>query len=248
MNKITFIKKEKSKYTIKIVTDNTESTFKISEDLLIDSKFISLKEITDDELKAFMNKLPADSLLLDALKFTDKKMRTKKEIIDHLKEITSSNSLIDGVIEALEKKGLINDENYFKLITDYMVNEKMYGPLKVNQELYDLGLDKFNYYYDKNKLDENIKTLTIKFNLKDNSKNLQSKILKAKRFLLSKGYTIDSINSLFNSSLIKVTNESTNLIKDYEKLALKENDKKNIKFKLMQKGYSIKDIEGIINE
>jgi len=244
--KITKIEKNKFVYKVSILKDEQFYNFNISEDLLIESKFLSTKEITLEEFNNFLNKVPLDSLYIESIKYINKNPRSTKEIKEHLYSLTSSTKLVDDCIAVLNEKNLINDYEYFKTIVDYSIHFKLDGRLKIDQKLNELGLSQFEYKYEIEDLINNIKTLSIKYDSKNKDIPFNSRIDKTKKFLYQKGYSMSDIDSYFKLSYIKKTDESGLIRKDYEKLLIKyDNDINKIKLMLYKKGYQKEEIDSI---
>ncbi len=239
------IKKKNRRYEIVINDENFKTTYKIREELLIEMKFLSPKEIKEDDYKLFLSKLPLDSLIYEGEKFADKKLRTSKEVKDHLREITNDESMINDVVEILKKENLINDSSYKKAYLEYAIYEKKEGRMKISNDLVKLGLNN-SFEYDTEALKENITLLTKKYVSKDNKTPFNKLVLKTKKYLLSKGYTEDEINKYLNISLIPKNSSSSNLEEDYKKAKAKYNDKQKIKMFLLRKGYGFNSVETIV--
>ncbi|MCR5564230.1 MAG: RecX family transcriptional regulator [Gammaproteobacteria bacterium] len=154
------IKKKNRRYEIVINDESFKTTYKIREDLLIEMKFLSPKEIKEEEYKLFLSKLPLDSLIYEGEKYSDKKLRTSKEVKDHLKEITNDESMINEVVEVLKKENLINDSSYKKAYLEYAIYTKRDGRVKISNDLIKLGLNS-SFDYDKEALKENITLLSL---------------------------------------------------------------------------------------
>ena len=239
------IKKKNRRYEIVINDESFKTTYKIREDLLIEMKFLSPKEIKEEEYKLFLSKLPLDSLIYEGEKYSDKKLRTSKEVKDHLKEITNDESMINEVVEVLKKESLLNDSSYKKAYLEYAIYTKRDGRVKISNDLVKLGLNS-SFEYDKDALKENIDVLTKKYASKDNKTPFNKLVLKTKKYLLSKGYTEDEINKYLNISLIPKNSGVDNLESDYKKAKAKYNDKQKIRLFLLRKGYGFNSIEKMI--
>ncbi len=195
------IKKLKNSYKVSIRCDNDSFDFVISDDLLIRLNFLKPKKLSDSEYKALLNSLPYDSIFLDGLKYATRKRRTIKEIKEHLREKTSSDELIQDVINDLSKRNILNDEDYLNSYLEYAIYYKRDGYLKIVNDLMERGISKpFNYPIDQ--LKENIEVLTKKFVLSSKDMNKDLRIMKAKLYLKRRGYTDDDISKYFNSSLV----------------------------------------------
>lgn len=237
MIKIISIKKDTKRYLVTIECGNEISHYKISEDLLIEMRFLSPKEITESNYNLFLSRLPEDAILLEGIKYLDKRIHSEKEVKEHLLNITSSIPLIDKIIIKLKNKRLLNDEYYKDAIVSNMLNDRRDGKNLIIQKLKEKGLDT-SFEYPKEVLRDNIKYLTIKFNEKENKEPRKSKIEKCKFFLLRKGYTEFDISEYFESSLITVLDEEKLKALEYQKLMTKyDNDIERVKIELLKKGF-----------
>jgi len=233
------IKKTNKRYEIGIKVDENIYYFKLSEDLLVESRFLSFKNLTDIEYTAFLNKLPLDSLIFEAEKYVNKKQRSSKEVRDKLKEITSSDELIDAAIASLKKRGLINDDYFFETYLDYAINTRKDGKVKISSNLSLYGLTNYSFSYPLDALKKNIRELTIKFDKQSKDIPYDAKIYKAKAFLQSRGYTEQDISTYFNPSLLSKPDEEKLFQKDLRKLKLKyKDDIDKLRDSLRKRGYS----------
>ena len=239
MIKIITIKKEAKRYTISIKADDDTYIFKISEDLLIESRFFSARELTPVEYKEFLNKIPEDSLLIEGIKYLDKRAHSEKELRDHLRDYTSSLTLIDKIVIKLKAKKLLDDEYYKNTILDIYIYDRRDGYNLIVEKLKSLGLDT-NFTYPKEALIDNIKYLTIKFNQKTKNEPFKMKVQKCQIYLLRKGYRDTEISRYFNESLIKAENEEELKQKEIDHLKEKyDGDEIKIKEALIKKGFII---------
>ena len=206
MIKIISIKKEAKRYTVIITKDDDKYTFKISEDLLIESRFFAPREIKDEEFQKFMSNIYQDAILLEGMKYLDKRPHSEMEVRNHLLSHTSSNTIIDKVIEILKSKGMLDDEYYKSSILDTCIYDRRDGYNLIVQKLKELGLDE-SFDYPVEALKDNIKYLTIKYNQKTKSESLRLKIQKCQIHLLRKGYRDSEISRYFDESLITSIDE-----------------------------------------
>ena len=239
--KITFIKKEKGSYKVNILSNDIESKYNITEDLLIESRFLSLRNLTIEEYNLFLSKLPLDYLALTSIKYLDKRVKSEKELREYLLTHTSSNEMIDIVIEKLKKKKMLDDELYKKSLLNELIYYKRDGRLLINQKLNERGLSS-DFIYPLDALKDNIDKLTIAFDKKNYDLSNQEKINKLKIYLLHKGYTERDINNNLDFKLLTTSNELSNLKRDFEKLKKRYDDKEKITIELLKKGYSNRDI------
>ncbi len=240
MPKIVLIKKENKRYNLGILDDNQISYFKITEDLLIEMRFLSLKDITKEEYLLFLSKIPLDSMIYTAINYLNKRQKSEKEIREYLFDKTNSINLINQTVEYLKNKGYLNDELYFKNIVDYLIYTKREGILKINEKLKEIGLSGY-INYPNEALKDNIQFLLKKYSEKCNGLDKNKAIEKSKRFLLGKGYTLEQIEKYFDYSLFKNL-KKRNISLDLEKFMKKYDDKKKIKLALYKLGYTEKEI------
>ena len=265
--RITFIKKDKGSYKVNIIHDDTELKFTITEDLLIESRFLSLKEIKEEEYNLFLSKLPKDYLLLTSLKYLDKRVKSEKEMREYLLNhtqiidliifwtqfdlnILTNNDistimidLINQTIDSLKKKNLLDDESYKTSLINELIYYKRDGRLLIMNKLSNAGLND-NFIYPLDALKDNLDKLTVIFDKKNHDLSYQDKINKLKVYLLRKGYTDEDLRYI-NYHLITKTNEISNLEKELEKLKKRFDDNNRIYQELLKKGYSSKDIDKI---
>lgn len=241
---LTSIKKKAKKYEI-IIRDNSDSyQFKISEDLLIDSSFFSYRSLSKEEYKAFLNKLPLDSLVFEGEKYLDRKDRSEREVKDHLMSFSSDSLLLNEAIEILKRKGLINDSVFLERYVNYAITIKKDGRLKIENQLTLYGL-KDSFYYPEDLLKSNIKDLSLQYNESLKGVPYRAKIDKTKRYLLSKGYTERDIDKHFFISFIEKEDEGQSFKKELDKLKRKTDDIHKIKDALRKKGYSRELIDSV---
>lgn len=237
------IKKSNKRYEIGIREKETYYYFTISEDLLIESRFLNYRALSRSEYQAFLNKIPLDSLVYEGEKYLDRKVHSEKEVNEHLHTISSSDTLVESAIKILKNKNLIDDSAFLNSYLDYAINTKRDGILKIKQQLLLYGLDSPYVVYPETALKDNIRYLTKKYN--DQSRDLpkKAKIDKIKNSLLSRGYTDDQISHYLDTSLIKGADEKKIIKKAYDKaLAKFEGDQNKIKEYLKKKGFSMTSI------
>ncbi len=240
------IKKQSKRYEIEIKVDKDTYEFKITDDLLIEMMFLSPKPLKESEYKNFLNKLPLDSLVYEGIKFIDRKMRSEKEVKEHLYSLSSSISLVEDAIDRLKSKNLINDNNYKDAYLEYAIYTKKDGRLRIIESLSSLGLNtSFDYPIDA--LKDNIKILSTKYIQKNSGIPYKTLVNKTKLHLMSKGYTEGEINSFMNISIISKGNDKDIIKKDFRKLKPKyKDDKYKLKAALLRKGYSLSLIEEVM--
>ena len=109
------------KFLVYIDTDDEE--YKFSENQIVANRIIKGAIFTSDEWQKIINSQNTSTLFDQMLHFIDFKLRTKKEVIEKLKEKKASAEDIIYVIERLESIGYIDDERYANLYIEEAVRE-----------------------------------------------------------------------------------------------------------------------------
>ncbi len=245
--RIASIKKDKGSYKLIIIKDNEETKYSITEDLLIESRFLSLRKLSIEEYKLFLSKLPLDYLLLTSIKYLDKRIKSEKEMKEYLLNHTTSLDMINVIIDKLKKKKMLDDESYKQSLLNELIYYKRDGRLLIYSKLNDAGLPS-EFIYPIDALKDNIDKLTIAFDHKNYDLSYQDKVNKLKIYLLRKGYTEEDISKNLNYHLLSKQNELSNLSRDLDKLKKRYDDKDKIILELLKKGYSSRDIDDLWRE
>ncbi len=253
--KISKIKKtSNSKYNLFL--DNKEKILTY-DDVILKNNLLYNREI-DSEL---LNKLNIETKYYDiynkCIKLIGIRLRSEKEIVDYLNKNNILEDQKKEIIINLKNVGLINDKQFTKAYIMDKINFSNCGPIKIKNELKEHNIEDSIIDNELNIIDSNmflnkIKKIIdkkIKSNTKYSDYILKQKIMTD---LINLGYYKDDISYCLEN--IKVNNE--NLIdsaydKLYKKLAVKYHDKElyqKIKIKLYQKGFSISEIDEIINQ
>lgn len=239
----------------KIYSDNGVLT--IYEDVILKYNLLYKKEIDDTLLEKINMDNYKASIYDSALKYIGVRMRSEKEVKEYLLKKGFSLKDIDNTIVKLLSNGLLNDTNFAKSY----INDKLYltnnGPDKIKCELIKLGveesiIDTLLKEIDNKLLNDKLCKIIDK-EIKLNSKlpiiKLKNKIINR---CINLGYKIDSINEILSN--INICSNS-DIKKDYDKLYSKYKDKYDsyklksyLKGKLYQKGYTIDEINKVIDE
>lgn len=178
------------------------------------------------------------------------KLRTEKEIKNNLEKKGYEEKLIDKVINELKKNKYIDETKYIEAYVNDKINLTSYGSYKIKKELLDLGLDskKIDEYLDKipnevwnQKLD---KLIEKKFSLMKN-KSLKEIKNKLNIFLFNLGYDKYEIEKRLD---LLEKDDTSSIIKDYEKAEKRYKETIKIKNYLYRKGYNLDLIEEIMNK
>lgn len=239
----------------KIFFDNTTMTF--YDDVILKYNLLYKKEI-DDDLLTEINKENYKASIYDvAIKYIGIRMRSKKEMKEYLTKKGFDLEEIDEVIETLVNRGLLNDTLFCKSYVNDKVHLTDSGLDKIKSELIKLGIyedviDDAIKNIDKNILYDKLNKIIMK----EIKRNTKFPINKIKNKVINKcinlGYELENINEILDNHIL-ISN--SNIKEEYEKLYKKYCNKydeyklKNvIKSKLYQKGYSVDEINNIINK
>lgn len=191
ITKIIYEEKEK---LFKLVFDD-DSSILINENTLIKCNIYKDKEIDEKDLNEIIEENKVYEATEKALKFL-KKLRTKKEISNHLKEDGLDFEIINRVLKYLEEFNYIDDHQYASSFISDKLRINRYGPEKikylllnkgVSSEIINLSLEEV----EDDLIKENfLKDAQIKYNKVSSTKNAYEKTVK---YLLSKGYGLDYV-------------------------------------------------------
>ena len=251
--KVTKLKKiNKNEYLVYF--DNGKN-LKLYEDVIINYKLLTDKEIDFNLLKKIRNDNNEKEAYNIALNYINYRMRSIQETKDQLLKKGISNEIIEEVVSTLIKQGYLNDQKFTIAFINTKKNTSNWGPLKVIGELKKLGIkmslvNQHMYLYD-NELDKISLLVNKKLKTNKDSKLLFKK--KVMNNLLGLGFNRDNIIKILDKVNIKENLES--LEKEHNKLYNKYQNKYEgdnliyqIKIRLLKKGFNVDNIEEIINK
>lgn len=187
--------KKNKKYTI-VVND---LSYEFDEEVILEYRLVKGKEITNDILDSAIKKNSIISYYYKALDYALKYGKSKRAIKCYLKEKGLANKEIIEIISLLEKNKVINDNELIKgIISSYI--RKSYGKLMIEQKLIERKFDNelIKEAIDDIDHEEYINSL-IKLYEKIKNKytgDSYTKTIKIKKYLLSRGYTYEDVNSI----------------------------------------------------
>ncbi|HQN74905.1 MAG TPA: RecX family transcriptional regulator [Bacillota bacterium] len=243
------VKKGKN-YQLTIENNDQETTFNVSEDLLVEYRLLQGKVIEENQFKIIEKAINRDSYYQKVLKFALFKPRTKKEIFAYLDKLQVEE--YGYYLTKLEKMKLLDDDSYTKNFVHEAVFFKRFGPRKIREELRLKGIkieliNESLTIYNEVQLQEN-----INFWLEKKVKSLQNKpFYKTQKslidFCMGKGFEYEDISPLignFQSEAISKTNElnllskeASHLLDKYQKKDQKQSLNQFLITKLLAKGY-----------
>ncbi len=237
----------KSRNGMYIITFEDNSKVKIHEDLILKYNLLITKEITDKEKDLIYNENKIYEIYEIATSYINKKLRSKKEIINYLKRKEYSMDSIDSTIELLVSNGFINDDIYAKSLVHDRIVLSMDGPNKVRKELVDNSIpssliDEVMLEYTLELEEERINKLISKQIKSNNNKGTGLLKKKISMYLINLGYNIETINRCLASIKIDDSNlYKKEYEKEYNKLSKKYSGKEleyKLKQRMYQKGFS----------
>ena len=180
-----------------------------------------------------------------AIKYITTKMRSKKEIREHLKKKEIDNDSINEIIGILIKEKYIDDDSYAKAYVNDKILLTNDGPNKIRNSLEDLGINSksingaselFDPSIQEEKIDKVIKKL-INTNRTKSGYLLKNKIL---TYLSNLGYDRSIVNKVINNYEFKTDKDIEK--KEYEKIYNRLSHKYSgdeLKLKVRQKMYAL---------
>lgn len=238
----------------KLFLDN--KSILVYEDVILKYNLLYKKEI-DDELLLKINKDNYKASIYDtALKYIGIRMRSKRELEEYLIKKNFEQKDIKDTIERLLEQGFLNDKEFCKSYVSDKIHLTNSGLDKIKNELIKLGINEEVIKSTFETIDENILyeklSRIINKEIRINSKlpvnKMKNKIVNK---CINLGYKLENINEILNNSTL---NSSSNIYDDYNKLYKKYNTKyedyklkSTIKSKLYQKGYTLEEINEVVN-
>lgn len=238
----------------RIYFDN--ETLVIYEDVILKYNLLYKKDIDTDLLLQINEDNYKASIYDSAIRYIGIRMRSIKEVKEYLNKKKYDNKDIESVVNKLIEQGLLNDK---KFAISY-VNDKIYltksGPDKIKNELIKLGINENDIHNAFNNIDNG--ALMDKLNKiidKETKLNAKLPINKMKNKIITRcinlGYKYEDIIEILNTCNL---NSNSDIKSEYDKLYKRYSNKYSdeyklkttIKSKLYQKGYSIEEINKII--
>jgi len=249
--------KAKGRYNIFV---NDEYAFAVDDNLLVNYRLMKGMELTKEEIEELREKGEMSKAYQAALNYLNFKMRTEKEVRDHLKK--KEYQSVDSVIEKLKNHRFINDREYAISFvrTNYILKND--GPRKIEQALYKKGINKNDilegleeYKMDQQK--ENALALAEKTLNRQRNKSSREVIQKVREQLMLNGFSSEIISEVMEEidTELSVDEEYESLEKQGEKAWTRYSRKsknrdliQKTKAFLYSKGYPKELIERFITE
>lgn len=251
INKI--IKLKDNKYKIYIDGE----AIVVYDNVILENDLLYKKSINDNIFKKILNDNAYYEVYNKTVKYILKKRRSKKEIYKYLEKFNLKDKEINKIIDKLKELNLINDVEFCKAY----INDKLYlsksGINKIRIELLEQEIPYNIIEEELNNIDTGILSNRLeKLILKkiNSNKKYSNQLLKQKILneMINLGYDKNSILQILENNLKDNNNILNNEFdRTYNKLKVKYsgNELNNkTKQKLIQKGFSIHDINKLIQE
>ena len=242
--------KKISRGRYKLTTDTSELV--LYEDVILKNNLLYNKDITLEILEKIMNENIYYEAYDLSLSFIEKKLRTKKEVINYLEDKGFNKRVIDETIKKLESVNLLNVRAYVEAYVNDKVNLGNSGPYKIKKELVNLGIDEEEINEYLNTISEDIWLSKLDKIADKKMVSLKNKSLfmiknKLNMDLAIMGYDKNMINEVL-SKLTKNDGEAMKkeMEKAYNKYSKKQEGealKRQIKNHLYKKGFITSDAE-----
>lgn len=187
--------KNKKSYTI--IVEN--KSYELDEEIIVEYRLVEGKEITNDILSKAVGKNRVMSYYYKALDYALKYGKNSAQLYDYLEEKGLSNMEIAEVISLLKRNSVIDDNRLIKSITESYIR-KSYGILYIEAKLFERKfkkdeIDSILAQIDMELYQESLNKLYEKIKFKYTGTEYE-RLIKIKKYLLSRGYTYTDINAL----------------------------------------------------
>ena len=114
----------------------------VDSDYWYSEKYRKLKEINEDELTELLDAVSFRRAYNKGIDYLSRRPYGTKELIRKLCEKGHEKEAVEKACERLLELGLLNDEEYARILSDDLINRKNYGIKRVKQELAYRGIDR----------------------------------------------------------------------------------------------------------
>lgn len=249
-----FKKLKDNRYKIKI---SNHDDITLYDDIIIKYNLLVNKELDEKKLTEILNNNKTIEAYYYAVKYLNKKMRTAKEIKDYLKKAGYSYNTVDIIIKKLYEDNYLNDQVYLDAYIHDQINLTINGPKVIQKNLIKLGFDESIIAKKINDIPSEIwnEKITKYIEKKKKVSNISAQKLKSKIILdlINKGFEKEHIFNIL--SLYTFSTDPIFIKKEYDKLKNKLEKKYSgnelayyLKQKLLMKGFTLEEIEDIIEK
>ncbi|WP_239256583.1 recombination regulator RecX [Listeria ilorinensis] len=232
----------------------------VDEEVLARFQLLKDKEVTEEFLVEVEAADTSRQALNRSIHYLSSRIRSEKEIRQHLRKYEFSDTVIQQVLQKLSEMSYVNDQEFALLYTRTQINTTQKGPGQIERELIEKGITREDIEtaleaYDKESLIENGQKLAQKILRRSRSltgKRLASKITTE---LMQKGYPVETAKELADKVIQEAPRDEADLLgQQFDKLLRKNarfepaKQKQKIIQSLMQKGFSYDTISSYISE
>ena len=227
----------------KVTIDNND--YIIYEDIILKYSFLGKDKITKKDLDLCLKDNEFYEAYYKSISYIKTRLRSKVEIRKYLNKLYKTET-VNSVINRLQKEGYLDENIYAEAYITDQINLKVSGPLKIENELVKLGInknviDKHLVKFTKDQQYTKIRKVIekeIRLNTNKSSIMLKNKILKS---LIDKGFYKEDILFCIDDYTFDDSNiYKTEYQKLYDKLSKKYSGNEleyKIKQKMYQKGF-----------
>ena len=196
---------QKGKKNRYIVTLN-EKEYDVNENLILNYHLVKGYVIEDDRI---LDDIISDISYYDfydiALTYLERNVKSSGEIKNYLKKKGASDEISSKIVSALISHKLLDDKKYFELYVSHYIRIG-YGPIYIINKAKQSGIpqniiEEFDFINYK----DDIKASCLKQSQKKikliKESDAYQKIMKLKRYLISRGYDYDMINEVIKETI-----------------------------------------------
>ncbi len=114
----------------------------VDSDYWYSEKYRNLKDITEDELAELLDSVSFRRAYNKGLDFLSRRPYGTKELLKKLTEKGHDRESAEKACDRLLELGLLNDEQYAKMLAEDLISHKGYSVKRVKQELLFRGIDR----------------------------------------------------------------------------------------------------------
>ncbi len=219
-------------------------------EIILKYELLLYKEISQEKLDTILSENQIFEAYFFALKKISQRLKSKLEIKKLLLERNFSSASIDYTLDRLEKEGYLNEKVYASAYINDAINLTLYGPLKIENNLKERGINHNIIMEEVNKIDidtwkERVHKIISK---KEKANRYGASVFKNKLFLYltNMGYPSSIVKDcLSNYELSCNDTFSKEANKTWITLSRKYIDKElenKFKQKMYQKGFNMSEI------
>ncbi|MDQ0256880.1 regulatory protein [Evansella vedderi] len=262
ITKISVAKRNKGRFHIYLDKgEGEEYAFTVSEDVLVKRQLIKGRKLTEKEIEAIREEDVLDKAFQKALNFLSYRMRSKKEVLQYLKDQEVQQEEASQLLDRLKDLNLLDDQMFAAAFVRTKKNTQKKGPLIIEQELYEKGISQrmidkaMEEYPVEEQLNNAMNAASKKLSSYKSEAHRQKK-QKLGQFLMQRGFTSSVVQQAVEESmkdnddnleLEAIRKQGTKAVKKFSKLEGWEREQR-IKQHLYQRGFSMEIIEEWLRE